>query len=201
MAQFTARKSDTLEKAPTLETARDRLLKAATTLFFRYGINATGVDAIVEAANTAKATLYKTFGSKDGLIEAVLRTVGEAWRHWFLNALERYPGSPREKLTGMFDILEEWFASDHFYGCPFANAVGEFDKKDQRFKVLALAQKRVVIEHIMQLAEKAAVKDAALLAAQLGLLVDGAITAALITGDPKTAQTARAAAVKIVAAS
>jgi AcrR family transcriptional regulator len=201
MAQFTARKSDTRENSPIPETARERLLKAATALFFRYGINATGVDAIVEAANTAKATLYKSFGSKEGLVEAVLRAEGEAWRLWFSNALDCHPGSPREKLAGVFDVLEEWFASGHFYGCPFTNAVGEFDKNDQRYKTLALAQKRVVIDHIAQLAEKAGIKDAPALANQLGLLVDGAIATALITGNPNAAQIARAAAAKIVAAS
>ena len=56
-------------------SARDRLIRAASELFCRYGINATGIDAIVEQSGTAKATLYKTFGSKEGLIEAVLKAL------------------------------------------------------------------------------------------------------------------------------
>jgi len=37
--------------------ARERLLLAASDLFCRHGINATGVDAVVAAAGTAKTTL------------------------------------------------------------------------------------------------------------------------------------------------
>ena len=48
------------------ESARTRLLDAATELFCRYGINATGVDAVIDEAKTAKTTLYRIFGSKEG---------------------------------------------------------------------------------------------------------------------------------------
>jgi AcrR family transcriptional regulator len=45
------------------ESARGRLLNAATRLFCKNGINATGIDAIINEAGTAKTTLYKLFGS------------------------------------------------------------------------------------------------------------------------------------------
>lgn len=54
------------------DNARLRLLAAATRLFCRYGINVIGIDAIVAEANVAKATLYKAYGSKDGLIKSAL---------------------------------------------------------------------------------------------------------------------------------
>ncbi len=63
---------------------RERLIDAATRLFCRYGVNSVGVDAIVANAGTAKTTLYKVFGSKDGLVEAVLEREGRAWRAWFI---------------------------------------------------------------------------------------------------------------------
>jgi AcrR family transcriptional regulator len=182
------------------EPARDRLIRAASSLFCRFGINATGVDAVVEAAGTAKATLYKAFGSKERLVEAVLDAEGEAWRNWFLAALDRLPGGPRDKLAGMFDILEEWFATDRFFGCPFLNAVGEFDKRDARYKELALAHKRAIMKRIADLAKTAGCADPEAVALQLCFLADGAITAALLTGDAKVARVARAAAVKVIAA-
>jgi AcrR family transcriptional regulator len=39
------------------ESAHSRLLNAATRLFCKNGINATGIDAIIEEAGTAKTTL------------------------------------------------------------------------------------------------------------------------------------------------
>ena len=65
------------------ESAKKRLLDAATQLFCRYGTNATGVDAVIDEARTAKTTLYRIFGSKEGLIEAVLENEGRRWREWF----------------------------------------------------------------------------------------------------------------------
>jgi AcrR family transcriptional regulator len=59
---------------------RERLLLAASKLFCRFGINAVGIDAVVAEAATAKATLYKAFGSKEQLVEAVLEREGRIWR-------------------------------------------------------------------------------------------------------------------------
>ena len=182
------------------EPARDRLIRAASDLFCRFGINATGVDAVVEAAGTAKATLYKAFGSKERLVEAVLESEGAAWRKWFLGSLDNYPGGPTDKLAGMFDILEEWFAAEKFCGCPFINAVGEFDKREPRYKELARTHKHIVMTRFAELAKAAGCKDANAVALQLCFLVDGAINAALITGDAKVARTARAAALRVVGA-
>jgi AcrR family transcriptional regulator len=179
-------------------TARGRLLKAAADLFCRYGINATGVDAVVESAGTAKATLYKIFGSKEGLVEAVLDEEGAAWRQWFIGRIDDTPGNARDKLVGMFDALGDWFAQERFFGCPFINAVGEFDKKDTRYKDIALAHKGVVMRHITALAAEAGCADAETTAHQLGLLIDGAIVAALITGDARIARYGRDAAENIL---
>lgn len=183
---------------PPSETARARLLRAAADLFCRHGINATGVDAVVDAAGTAKATLYKIFGSKEGLVEAVLDEEGAAWRHWFLGRIDDTPGTARDKLIGMFDSLGDWFAEDRFFGCPFINAVGEFDKKDQRYKAIALAHKSVIMRQITLLAGAAGCSDPETTAHQLGLLIDGAIVAALITGDAGMARHGRAAAESIL---
>ncbi len=60
------------------ESARGRLLGAATRLFCKNGINATGIDAIINEAGTAKTTLYKLFGSKTNLVHAVLEKRGQA---------------------------------------------------------------------------------------------------------------------------
>jgi AcrR family transcriptional regulator len=177
---------------------RERLLKAAADLFCRQGINATGVDSVVDAAGTAKATLYKIFGSKEGLVEAVLDREGAAWRQWFLSRLDGTPGSAADKLVAMFDTLGEWFAEDRFFGCPFINAVGEFDKKDTRYKEIALAHKSIVMGRIAELVRAAGCADVETTTHQLGLLIDGAIVAALITGDPAIAKHGRAAAENIL---
>lgn len=178
--------------------ARERLLRAASELFCRYGINATGVDAIVQAAGTAKATLYKTFGSKEALIEAVLVSEGEVWRDWYIAAIEEYPGDAGDKLAGALQVLEGWFATERFFGCPFINAVGEFDKKDARYRNIALAHKSVVLARLVALATEAGAKEPEALAHQIGILIDGAIVAAMVTRNPAVALHAHAAAECVV---
>lgn len=171
-------------------SARERLIEAASDLFCRYGINAVGVDAVVAEAATAKATLYKTFGSKDRLVEAVLEREGAAWRDWFVGELLKGEAEPVSRLRRIFPLLESWFAGERFYGCPFINAVGENDKKDDRFRRIALAHKKVVLDVIERLAREAGAGDPHNVAHQLGVLIDGAIVAALITSDSHVARLA-----------
>ncbi len=127
---------------------RDRLIEAASRLFCRFGVNSVGVDEIVAAAATAKTTLYRLFGSKDGLVEAVLECEGRTWRTWFLAEIDGPGGSPLERLHRIGPTLRLWFDRDDFYGCPFINAVSESDKADNRMRVLAIAHKKIVLERL-----------------------------------------------------
>jgi len=176
------------------ESARGRLLSAATHLFCKNGINATGIDAIINEAGTAKTTLYKLFGSKNNLVHAVLETEGKQWREWFIGALEAGGGSPQDKLTRIFPALKDWFRQERFYGCPFINAVGEHDKDQKHLRSIAMRHKKVVLGYIEKLAGEMGAADPAVLSHQLGLLMDGAIVAAMVTRDPTVADTAALAA-------
>jgi AcrR family transcriptional regulator len=176
------------------ESARGRLLGAATRLFCRYGINATGIDAIIHEAGTAKTTLYKLFGSKTSLVHAVLESEGKQWRDWFIATIEAGGGDAQTKLARIFPALKCWFGEDRFYGCPFINAVGEHDKDQKQFRNIAMRHKKVVLAHLENLAREMGAAEPQILAHQLGLLIDGAIVAAMVTRDPAVADTAGLAA-------
>jgi AcrR family transcriptional regulator len=176
------------------ESARGRLLSAATYLFCKNGINATGIDAIINEAGTAKTTLYKLFGSKNNLVHVVLETEGKQWREWFIGAVEAGGGSPQAKLSRIFPALKDWFRQERFYGCPFINAVGEHDKDQKQFRAIAMKHKKVVLSHIEKLAGEMGVAEPDLLAHQLGLLMDGAIVAAMVSRNPGVADMAGLAA-------
>lgn len=176
------------------ESARGRLLNAATHLFCKNGINATGIDAIISEAGTAKTTLYKLFGSKTALVTAVLESEGKQWREWFIGAIEAGGGDAETKLARIFPALKSWFGEERFYGCPFINAVAEHDKDAKQFRNIALKHKKVVLAHIERLAAEMGATEPAVLAHQLALLIDGAIVAAMVSGDPGVADTAGLAA-------
>src|SRR6266700_2733789 len=146
------RRSAAVSAAGDDESARGRLLNAATRLFCKYGISATGIDAIINEAGTAKTTLYKLFGSKTNLVHAVLETEGKQWREWFIATIESGGGSAQTKLARIFPALKGWFGEERFYGCPFINAVAEHDKDQKQFRVIAMKHKKVVLAHIEKLA-------------------------------------------------
>src|SRR5664279_2271357 len=176
------------------ESARGRLLHAATHLFCKNGINATGIDAIIDEAGTAKTTLYKLFGSKTNLVHAVLESEGRQWREWFIASVENGGGNAQAKLTRIFPALKEWFREERFYGCPFINAVGEHDKDLKQFRAIAMKHKKVVLAYIEKLAGEMGAAEPEVLAHQIGLLIDGAIVAAMVSRDPGVADTAGLAA-------
>ena len=176
------------------ESARGRLLNAATHRFCKNGINATGIDAFIDEAGTAKTTLYKLFGSKTNLVHAVLETEGKQWREWFIASIETGGGDPQTKLARIFPALKGWFGEERFYGCPFINAVAEHDKDHKQFRNIALRHKKVVLAHLEKLAGEMGAAEPELLAHQLALLIDGAIVAAMVSGNPDVADTAGLAA-------
>ncbi|MGJ5177230.1 TetR/AcrR family transcriptional regulator [Bradyrhizobium oligotrophicum] len=176
------------------ESARGRLLGAATHLFCKNGINATGIDAIISEAGTAKTTLYKLFGSKTALVTAVLESEGKQWREWFIGAMESGGGDAETKLTRIFPALKSWFGEERFYGCPFINAVGEHDKDQKQFRTIAMRHKKVVLAHIEKLAREMGAIDPESFAHQLALLIDGAIVAAMVSRNPEVADIAGIAA-------
>src|SRR5215467_2627166 len=102
-------------------SARERLLAAATELFYDEGVNTVGIDRVIERAGVAKASLYNTFGSKDELVRSYLALRHERRKERLRRGLERYD-SPADKLLGVYDVLGDLFLEPWFRGCPFINA-------------------------------------------------------------------------------
>jgi AcrR family transcriptional regulator len=57
---------------------RSRLLAAAAELFASQGIDAVSVDAVAEAADRTSGSVYAHFGSKQGLLLALLETLQDS---------------------------------------------------------------------------------------------------------------------------
>ncbi len=56
---------------------RTQILAAATNIFIENGFDGTNVDAIVEAIGGSKSTVYRFFGSKEGLFRSVGAYISE----------------------------------------------------------------------------------------------------------------------------
>ncbi len=180
--------------------ARRRLLDAAWDLFYRHGINATGVDAVIEAADVARMTFYKQFGSKDGLIAAYLEERDERWRDLLERTIAGAGDDPPARLLAVFDALEQWIATESFRGCSFGNAAAELTDPDHPARSVIGASMRVLRRRLLALAEEAGYAAPGAIVDRLLVLYEGALATTLLEIVANPAGTARAAASELLAA-
>lgn len=98
--------SETLRQ---IASSHDRILAAAKRLFASHGYEATSTMAIARLAGTSESQMMKHFGSKEGLLEAILDA---GWRSMGvpLAALNMEDGPA--KLLAMLDIVLNTMAED-----------------------------------------------------------------------------------------
>jgi AcrR family transcriptional regulator len=175
-----------MSRWPAREAMQERILKTADRLFYGQGIRAIGVDTIAAEIGISKRTLYNYFASKDELIVAYLS------RHLIPPRTSDRP--LLEQILHVFDWLERWFASDTFRGCPFVNAVAELGDATHPGTKMAVAYKEQRRLWLRDALTQLNVADPDGLSTQVAILVEGAIIAALVRGDPAVARAAKAAA-------
>jgi AcrR family transcriptional regulator len=171
--------------------AHARLLEATIGLCCRKGVAATSIDDIIEESGVARMTIYNRYGSKDALIHAALAHEASVWRAWFFTRLAETPGTPREKLLALFDIMDEWFRREDYLGCALMNAAMESRNADEKLAEIIRSHKSHVLEQVRALVYAAGVDDVELLTQQIDLLMDGAIIKSAIKKHPAPAQEAR----------
>jgi AcrR family transcriptional regulator len=180
--------------------ARTRILDAAERRFYERGIQAVGMDEIRTASGVSLKRLYRCFSSKQELVEAYLRRRDERWRAALADHVARHAASPEHRLSAVFDWLEGWFAGPAFRGCAFINAFGELGAVSDAVTSAVRDHKDALRGYLTDLVRDLPADDPPSLAAQLFLLIDGAITMAAISGDPAAARQARVAAETLIAA-
>jgi AcrR family transcriptional regulator len=176
----------------TKPSPRERLLDAATELFYAEGVHTVGIDRVIERAGVAKASLYSTFGNKEGLVRAYLEQRHEV----VLERLQRAAAAetdPVKRLLAVFDSQAAQFDRPDYRGCAFAAAAAESPAEGQIAE--ATAEYRAEVRDLfVELAAEAGFADPDRLADQLKLIYDGSSVAANLDHNPGIASPARAAA-------
>ena len=177
-------------------SARERLLAAADKLFYEEGVNTVGIDRVIEAAGVAKATLYSSFGSKEGLIVAYLRARLERRQRRTMDYLAK-ARTPRERILAPFDVLDSFIREPGFNGCAFMNANAEAQPGGAVER--AAHESRTWTRSLFtDLARDVGAPEPEALAHQLVLLYDGALVSSRMDHDPDAALTAKASAASLV---
>ena len=179
--------------------AADRILRAASEMFYREGIRAVGVEAIAAKADVTKKSLYDNFGSKDALVAAYLRARDEHWRARLQDVVERQGGTAGDRLLSTFNALEGWIEEENFRGCGFVNAAAELPHDGHPARAVVLDQKSWLRGYLADLAAEGGAADPESLAEQLVILHEGANVASSLNTSKDAAQKAKEVASILVA--
>lgn len=186
------------EDAAARRSPRDRLLEAASELFYAEGIQSVGINRVIERAGVAKDSLYRTFGSKEELVCAYLQARHDETFARLRSAVTATE-DPIERILAVFDAQALLFGTPDFRGCAFAAAAAEAPPGGQ-IDSAGESYRRDMHALFSELAAALGVRDPALLASQLQLIYDGGGLAAKMDHNADIAAPARAAASSLIAA-
>jgi AcrR family transcriptional regulator len=161
---------------------RERIIAAASDLFYRHGIRAVGVEAIAEAAGTNKMTLYRHFDSKDELVAEYLRCLANCAGKFWSDLEAAHPGDPRAQLRGWLAAMEAHVVDADQRGCALANAAVELPEKDHPARRVIEEFKIAQRDRLVALCRETRVDEPELLADELFLLLEGARVSAQSLG-------------------
>jgi AcrR family transcriptional regulator len=190
------------DELPHYTPGAERLLAAASDLFYRDGIHAVGVDTIAAAAGVTKKTLYDQFGSKEALAVAYLRGRDARWREFLERELELVPSGSPDRILAVFDASAQWALDNSTKGCSAINARAEVSDPTHPVAAEATRQKKWMRDLFERLCREAGLADADRVADTMMLLYEGAlVTTGMGTfADPFAAGRAAAAALLPAAA-
>jgi AcrR family transcriptional regulator len=153
---------------------RQRILVAAGDLFHRQGIRGVGVEAIAEAAQTNKMTLYRYFDSKDELIAEWVRGMvahkEDEWKD--LNA--KHARDPQGLLQDWSRRTAAKLRAMEERGSALGNALAELP--DPEHPARRVIQEFKIREHkrVVRLCKAAGFQDPGLAANLFSMLLEGA---------------------------
>ncbi len=115
------------------QSTRDRMLEVALDLFHQKGVRAVSVDEILEKSDTGKSQFYHYFGSKDGIVKAVV---------------EQFKGMlQRQELPMQYEVktlgqLRKWFQgfiefqrmTNCARTCPMATIAGGLEEPQEAIR-------------------------------------------------------------------
>jgi AcrR family transcriptional regulator len=154
-------------------TAQEQLLDAAQDLFYREGIRAIGVDAVVERAGVNKMSLYRQFSSKEELVVAYLNRMDERFRRRIEASFAKHPDEPAKQLVQAIEDLIRRASAPDYRGCPFVNVACEFSDPAHPARQAVTRNKQYLMCRLVEIATAAGAANAVELADSLALLVDG----------------------------
>jgi len=153
---------------------RQRILVAAGDLFHKQGIRGIGVEAIAEAADTNKMTLYRYFDSKDELIAEWVRGMIASKEEEWTELTAAHPDDPQGLLQDWSRRTAAKLKAMEDRGSMLGNALAELP--DPEHPARKVIQEYKVREHkrVVRLCKTAGFQNPDLAANLFWMLLEGA---------------------------
>ncbi|WP_231905562.1 TetR/AcrR family transcriptional regulator [Streptomyces davaonensis] len=162
---------------------RERLVRAASRLFYYEGVRAIGVERLIAEAGVTKATFYRHFAAKDDLVVAYLLTKDAYYKQVAEPLAAAHP--PAEAIDLIFEAIAEHARERGFRGSPFMNAAAEYPDADHPVRRLVTTHRDWIRNLFQELLTRLGHADPESAAGALLMLYDGAMAAGYL--DDSTA--------------
>jgi AcrR family transcriptional regulator len=158
--------------------ARERVLAAASQLFYAEGITSVGIDRIVKAGNVTLATLYRHFPTKQDLVVAHLRRVHDLIAQQAAATTARATG--RELVRALGEDVAAEVGRPGFRGCAFINAASEVEDAASPVRLVVAEHRRWYHDLVRGAFDDAGHARPGSAARHFVMLRDGAMSAAYL---------------------
>jgi AcrR family transcriptional regulator len=173
-----------LPPAKKRSEARDRLLVAASQLFYAEGINSVGIERLIKEGQVTLATFYRHFPSKLDLVVAYLRAAHEQIAARAAEQAETLQG--RDLVRAIGDDVTSQIRQAAFRGCAFLNAASEFQDPQNPVRQVVAEHRHWYYQLLRRAFEDAGHELPTNAARHFVMLRDGAMSAAYLD-TPTTA--------------
>jgi AcrR family transcriptional regulator len=155
--------------------AAEKVLSAASRLFYANSVRAVGIEWIVAESGVSKTSLYRNFQTKDELVAAFLeREDREFWQQW--DGVVAAAANPKAELMSLLDWIGKRVSRDGYRGCPQINVAAEFADPEHPARKIRRRHKVAMRERLRDIVGRIGVTPPDDTSDQLALLIDGAFT-------------------------
>jgi AcrR family transcriptional regulator len=158
-----------------------------------------GVDAVIESAAVAKASLYAHFSGKDDLIRAVLEEADERDLARYRAVMDAAGSDRAARIDALFTALDALASTSAFRGCAFVNTSLALPEPGHPAHAVVRRHKAKLRDLLHEQLADLPPDEGSHVADALLLLVDAALVAGALRPDEHPALRARELARLLVA--
>jgi AcrR family transcriptional regulator len=176
---------------------RERILQAASELFYADGLHAVSADRIIERAGITKVTFYRHFRTKDDLLVAYLDRRAAFERDALSGARSEAGSDAMQAFDALAAGIGDLSCQPGFRGCPFINAAAEYSDPDHPVRRVVDAHRRWFRDEVAEMLRELRVEDVEQAATEAVMLRDGAMVTGYL-GDAAAVSSALASGFRAV---